>query len=72
MEPMYGELVIPFHNDNESSVQEEVSAMEEQTRLTHLMIQDAAYYLAEKRRFKPGDDWADWFQAEAQIKNSIP
>jgi hypothetical protein len=46
-------------------IKEEVDAMEEKTRL---MIEEAAYYLAEKRGFKPGDDWADWFQAEAQIR----
>ena len=30
----------------------------------------AAYYRAEQRGFAPGDDQADWFQAEAECKSS--
>lgn len=44
--PLYGELAIPFANKKQSSIREEV-VMEEQTRL---MIEEAAYYLAEKKR----------------------
>ena len=63
--PLYGELVIPFHNENQSGIQGEISAMEDTTRI---MIEEAAYFLAEKRGFKPGHELMDWFQAEAQIK----
>ncbi|GAO37412.1 hypothetical protein SCT_2834 [Sulfuricella sp. T08] len=63
--PLYGELVIPFRDGNQSDIQSEVSAMEETTRL---MIEEAAYFLAEKRGFKPGYELADWLQAEAQIR----
>lgn len=63
--PLYGELVIPFHNENQPDIRDEIKAMEEQTRL---MTEVAAYFLAEKRGFKPGHELADWFQAEAQIK----
>jgi hypothetical protein len=28
----------------------------------------AAYYRAEQRNFAPGDELADWFQAEAEVK----
>lgn len=38
--------------------------MEEQSRLK---IQEAAYYLAEKRGFAPGHELADWLKAKAQI-----
>ncbi len=31
------------------------------------MIAEAAYYIAERRRFAPGDAAADWAQAEMQI-----
>jgi len=60
---LYGELVIPFTNDNQSTIPEE-EAMEEQARL---MIEEAAYYLAEKRGFTPGHELEDWLQAKEQI-----
>jgi len=61
--PLYGELVIPFSIEKGSTIQEEEN-MEEQTRL---MIEEAAYYLAEKRGFTPGHELEDWLQAEEQI-----
>ena len=61
--PLYGELVIPFSIEKGSTIQEEEN-MEEQTRL---MIEEAAYYLAEKRGFAPGHELEDWLQAEEQI-----
>lgn len=33
----------------------------------HRMIAEAAYYLAEKRRFKGGDPFLDWLEAERAI-----
>ena len=62
---LYGELVIPFHNENHPDIQNEVDAMEETTRI---MIEEAAYFLAEKRGFAPGHEVEDWHQAEAQIR----
>lgn len=32
------------------------------------MIAEAAYYIAEKRGFMPGDPSRDWSEAEAQIR----
>ena len=32
------------------------------------MIAEAAYYIAEKRSFAPGDPAKDWAEAEAQIR----
>jgi hypothetical protein len=61
---MYGELVIPFHYENQSGIQDEISAMEEHNRL---MIEEAAYFLSEKRGFTPGHELEDWLQAKAQI-----
>jgi hypothetical protein len=34
------------------------------------LIQEAAYYIAEKRNFEPGDDQADWYAAKKQIDNT--
>jgi hypothetical protein len=65
LRPLYGELVIPFHHQNQSNILGELSTVQEQTRL---MIEEAAYFLAEKRGFKPGHELGDWLQAEAQIK----
>lgn len=33
-----------------------------------LFIATAAYYRAEKRCFSPGDELADWFEAEAEVE----
>lgn len=67
--PLYGELVITSPDENPSGVQEEITAMKEQTRL---MVEEAAYYLAEKRGFMPGHELEDWIQAEAQVKKNNP
>ncbi len=68
--PLYGELVIAYPDENRSGVQDEITAMKEQTRL---MVEEAAYYLAEKRGFMPGHELEDWFQAEQQVKkDSLP
>lgn len=62
--PLYGELIFTPPRENQPDIQEEVSAMKEQTRL---MIEEAAYFLAEKRGFAPGYELQDWLQAEAHI-----
>ncbi|NNM83003.1 MAG: DUF2934 domain-containing protein [Burkholderiales bacterium] len=62
--PLYGELVIPFEAQDRSGVIEEASLMEDQTRL---MIEEAAYFLAEKRGFSPGYELQDWLEAEKLI-----
>lgn len=62
--PLYGALVIdtPYEKP---AINQEIEAMEEQNRL---MIQEAAYYLAEKRGFvSPGHELDDWLKAKAQI-----
>ncbi len=64
LRPMYGELVIPFDYKEQSNILDEVRAMEEQK---HSMIEEAAYFLSEKRGFKPGQELEDWLQAKAQI-----
>jgi hypothetical protein len=64
---LYGGAGNFFHYENESSIQGEVSAMHEQTRL---MIEEAAYSLAEKRGFNPGHELADWLQAKRN--NFVP
>lgn len=35
------------------------------------MVAEAAYYIAERRGFTPGDPAKDWQEAEAQIKSSF-
>ena len=66
--PLYGELVIASSYENRSGIQDEVRSIKEQIRL---MIEEAAYHLAEKRGFTPGYELEDWLQAEAQIKKVI-
>lgn len=36
------------------------------------MIAVAAYFRAEQRGFAPGDELADWFQAEAELQERAP
>lgn len=40
-------------------------------QLLQKMIEEAAYYIAEKRGFKPGNDQQDWLEAERQIRNKM-
>jgi hypothetical protein len=35
------------------------------------MVAEAAYYLAERRRFEPGLDMDDWVEAERQIETAV-
>lgn len=35
------------------------------------MIAVAAYFRAERRSFAPGEDWADWLQAEAEYQSQF-
>ena len=64
MPPLYGELVITTRNENQADMLKEANVMKKQPRL---MIEEAAYYLAEKRGFAAGHEVEDWLQAEAQI-----
>jgi hypothetical protein len=34
----------------------------------HLLIAQAAYYIAERRGFAPGNELEDWFQAEGEVE----
>lgn len=61
--PLYGELVIPFSSENQPNPPENES-LEVHIRS---MIEEAAYYLAEKRGFKPGHELEDWLEAKSQI-----
>ncbi len=36
-----------------------------------IMIAEAAYYRAEKRNFRPGDDLRDWLEAKAEILSQV-
>jgi sterol desaturase/sphingolipid hydroxylase (fatty acid hydroxylase superfamily) len=36
-----------------------------------VMIAEAAYYKAEKRNFKPGQEWDDWLAAQQEILRSV-
>lgn len=36
------------------------------------MIQEAAYYRAEQRGFRSGDEMRDWLEAEAEINHRFP
>lgn len=44
-----------------------VSKTEMGAEQRYRMIAEAAYYIAERRNFAPGDAGADWAQAEKQI-----
>jgi hypothetical protein len=37
------------------------------TKPRHTMIAEAAYFLAERRGFAPGQELDDWLQAEAEV-----
>lgn len=37
----------------------------------HRMISEAAYYLAQKRDFRPGGAMDDWLEAELQVKEVL-
>ena len=37
----------------------------------HQMVEEAAYFIAEKRGFASGDPVADWLAAEAQIDSQF-
>lgn len=40
----------------------ELSAQERE-----ILVAQTAYLLAEKRGFAPGNEWEDWFRAEAEV-----
>jgi hypothetical protein len=63
--PLYGELVAGFAPEGgASSGEEEFHALEHEVR--H-MIEEAAYFIAEKRGFHPGYDTQDRLEAAGQI-----
>ena len=63
----YGNL-IPVEGVDRSGIPEEEKIMEEQVRA---MIEEAAYFLAQKRNFSPGYELQDWLEAERQIDIQI-
>ena len=36
-----------------------------------LLVEQLAYARAEKRGFAPGEEWGDWFEAEAEVKRLL-
>ena len=60
-EPVFGTSA-----ENEESAEDAVDASEYQR-----MVAEVAYYKAEKRGFAPGDDQADWFEAEQEVKEQL-
>ena len=36
-----------------------------------LLVEQIAYSRAEKRGFAPGEEWRDWFEAEADVKRLL-
>jgi len=36
-----------------------------------LLVEQIAYSCAEKRGFAPGEEWRDWFEAEAEVKRLL-
>ncbi|MBY0578976.1 MAG: DUF2934 domain-containing protein [Burkholderiales bacterium] len=61
--PLYGVLVTASSYEKQSEIPE-TEAMEGHIRS---MIEEAAYYLAEKRGFASGHELEDWLKAKAQI-----
>jgi hypothetical protein len=61
--PLYGELVVASGYERE----EHNPPTDELEHRAHSMIREAAYYLAEKRGFAPGQELEDWLKAKAQI-----
>lgn len=64
--PLYGELVINTSADEERPEgEQEARDMQEEAR--RRKVEEAAYYLAQKRGFSPGYEMQDWLAAEAEI-----
>jgi hypothetical protein len=61
--PLFGELVVASAYDHEGN-NPDMEAMERQAQA---MIQEAAYFIAEKRGFAPGHELEDWLKAKAQV-----
>jgi len=59
---------LPFDDSaaNEGSAENDVDPSEYQR-----MVAEVAYYRAEQRGFAPGDDQADWFEAEQEVKEKL-
>lgn len=49
-------------NSSGRAIEKDCSSPREQ------MVATAAYYIAEKRGFSPGNDQADWFESEIEIE----
>ena len=57
---------LPLEEKSKAGVSPSVSAAER-----YAMIQEAAYYRAEKRNFAPGFDAEDWADAEREINEKL-
>ena len=47
------------------------SACKLSTEERKLLVEQIAYSRAEKRGFAPGEEWRDWFEAEAEVKRLL-
>lgn len=65
---LFGLLVATPQAEKHVGIPEEEIIMEEQTKS---MIEEAAYYLAEKRGFVPGYEMEDWLEAKKQIEDQL-
>ena len=64
--PLYGELVINTSAEAERPEgEQEARAMQDEAR--RRKVEEAAYYLAQKRGFSPGYEMQDWLAAEEEI-----
>lgn len=64
--PLYGELVINTSGEEEQPEgEQEARAMRAEAR--RRKVEEAAYFLAEKRGFSPGYEMQDWLAAEEEI-----
>jgi hypothetical protein len=60
-----GQIADPRHDEDIARMAAAIAASRAAER--HARIEDAAYFLAEKRGFQPGHESEDWMAAEAAI-----
>ena len=56
----------------EGAVSEESTENELDAEELNRRIAEAAYYIAEKRGFAPGNEQADWLKAEQEVISQLP
>ena len=68
LRPLYGDLVIPFNAETEIHNDGDESNLKVPIRK---MVEEAAYYLSEKRAFAPGHELEDWIEAEVHVLKNL-